>query len=916
MIPAPASLARRLRLPPRNEALPLALLLLALSSVFAFGGDRSQFYRKGHHNFISEQTLAVAANLSAEHGFTGIPRQRIGEDGEPEYVPYNPHPIGSTALVKIAILPFGDGGARQVLAARLLMLGCFAAAAAFAYLALARLLSDRWIAVAATLPAFSSYYLLYYGDAISAEMSTNVLGIALVFHGLVQFTREGRFRQLLVKTAVAILLGWHVAGLVAPFALIGLGGDLLRARADGGFGARAALAAAARSRYLAYGAFFVLCCALPVGWNIASEYRALGGAAPADLPSVQALLGRSGVDAQAYLDALGLDPLAFLRSQFGGIGGMAIPFAAADRLGLDLARPFYGPWPPPHAAPWLAALGAAACAACLAGLRFLRCRAAVAALLLTGWGWAIAFRAAVGGHEYEAMFHLGVPLILYALALLGLRRLLGRERAARALPAIALAAAAVFALSARDMAGVGHDAEAARRQREVRADFQAVRAFTDGRSLLLSQIQRNDDAPRHRVSYWLAGSYLQTDGIGTAEEWARAFRHDYLVLSVDLGGSLTPDNRHLFLYRPSGLDAAYAAVADREPGARSAFEVRLDGRTLTWTRDECSPADTQIPFFVRAVPPAANAPATGLPEAAFEAYAPFFPFGGKNGVRFGGRCIASLELPDEPIAGVRTGQRPEGLPALWEASLPVDDASFPRGASTWRDALAAPALASEFEVHAAGRTLTYAREQCTEADIEPRFFVHAVAADSGGLPEDRRRYGSERLTFEFRDRGLRYEGACLTAFELPDYAILGVRTGQYDGEGEVWAGEFPLDPEAWRARFGALAAREPALRAAFDVHLDGRTLHYLREDCAASDTEARFFLHVTPLDAGDLPEARRASGFDNLDFAFGDRGLRYGGRCMASAELPDYPVARVVTGQHEAGAHLWEAEIALGEASR
>ena len=120
----------------------------------------------------------------------------------------------------------------------------------------------------------------------------------------------------------------------------------------------------------------------------------------------------------------------------------------------------------------------------------------------------------------------------------------------------------------------------------------------------------------------------------------------------------------------------------------------------------------------------------------------------------------------------------------------------------------------------------------------------------------------------------------------------------------------PPDPDAWLARFEAVAASEPALRSRFDVHAEGRTLHYLREDCAASDAEARFFLHVTPLDPADLPEARRAAGFDNLDFAFGDRGLRYGGRCMASVALPDYGVARVVTGQFDADGAIWEGEVA------
>ena len=121
----------------------------------------------------------------------------------------------------------------------------------------------------------------------------------------------------------------------------------------------------------------------------------------------------------------------------------------------------------------------------------------------------------------------------------------------------------------------------------------------------------------------------------------------------------------------------------------------------------------------------------------------------------------------------------------------------------------------------------------------------------------------------------------------------------------------PPDPEAWRVRYEAASAVPPVLSSKFAVRLDGRTLHYTREDCAAPDTAARFFLHVVPLDAADLPEGRRASGFGNLDFAFGDRGLRYGGRCLASVPLPDYPVARVVTGQFEGGERLWEGRFAL-----
>ena len=95
------------------------------------------------------------------------------------------------------------------------------------------------------------------------------------------------------------------------------------------------------------------------------------------------------------------------------------------------------------------------------------------------------------------------------------------------------------------------------------------------------------------------------------------------------------------------------------------------------------------------------------------------------------------------------------------------------------------------------------------------------------------------------------------------------------------------------------------------MRAEGRALTYARAACAEADTEARFFLHVVPEDAADLPEERRVSGFDNLDFAFGERGVRYGGRCLARAALPDYPVALVRTGQFEGERRLWETEFVL-----
>ena len=674
------ALARRLPRPPRRllpgrslpgrEALPLALLLLALSPVFVFGNDRGHFYRASHHDWLSVRTLTLAGNLSAEHGFLGFIRLKLDEDGERQYVePYNRFPVGIYALVKLAIQPAGDDLARQVHAARLLMLAFFAGAAAFAHLALARLLGDRRIALAATLLAFSSYYLLHYGDMIASEVPS-LFGVMLVFHGMTLFAQEGRFRQLLPKTAAALLLGWHAAALVAPFVLLGLGGELLRARREGGGGPLRAIARAARSRsalrYAGYGAFSALVCALVVGFNFANEYRAFGGEVPlTGLPSFRSMLERAGND------ATGFGPVGwpeFLRGQLGGVGGMAIPYAAVDLLGLDLAQPHYRPWPPN---PWFAVPGAAVLAACLAGLRRLPHRALFATLLLAGWCWAAAFRGSAALHEFEAMFHLGHPLVLWSLALLGLRRLAGRERAAYALPALALAAAVAFALSAALMGRVGHGAEAAQRQRETAEDFTAIRPLAHGRSVVADPIDNALITRKHRRNYWLTGSYLQIEPIGSEREWREVPSYDFAVLPAGFEGSLTPDNARFHLYRLADLPAVRASYAAREPEARAAFDVHLDGRSLVYVRDPCDGVDAGERFFVHFYPAdARDLDAGGAPGGFHDAAFAFR----ERGARFDGTCMAAFPLPDYELRAVRTGQY-DASGRLWEAEIALGGAS-------------------------------------------------------------------------------------------------------------------------------------------------------------------------------------------------------------------------------------------------
>ena len=110
---------------------------------------------------------------------------------------------------------------------------------------------------------------------------------------------------------------------------------------------------------------------------------------------------------------------------------------------------------------------------------------------------------------------------------------------------------------------------------------------------------------------------------------------------------------------------------------------------------------------------------------------------------------------------------------------------------------------------------------------------------------------------------------------------------------------------------GALGG--PAARAAYDLYLGAAELVYLKKSCSPDDTRARFFLHLFPVDAADLPELRRQHGFDNLDFDFPEHGVfTADGACLAVAPLPAYAggIDRIRTGQWIRGqGHLWITEF-------
>ena len=232
-----------------------------------------------------------------------------------------------------------------------------------------------------------------------------------------------------------------------------------------------------------------------------------------------------------------------------------------------------------------------------------------------------------------------------------------------------------------------------------------------------------------------------------------------------------------------------------------------------------------------------------------------------------------------------------------------------------------PLVRSVYDIHRDGRLLTYVRDECPLDDVAgesdgARFFLHVVPLDPDALPPERG-LNFDNLDGALRSGSARIDGNCVAAVVLPDYPIAAIRTGQLTDDGPIWVVDVVLDgrsapvapPDYAAARREALAG-EPLARSVYALHLDGRTLTYLRDGCTEAEANARFFLHVVPADESDLPEHRREHGFDNLDFTLATRGARIDGNCVAVVPLPDYPIATVRTGQYDGTGALWTAEFA------
>ena len=639
---------------PGRLSAPALLLAAALSLACLLASDPDRHIDLGID--YTWQHMAVAENLAPRHRFLGFYRQWLDGAGV-TYEPYNRFPVLGHALIKLVTLPFPDDAAARIRAARTLMLGFFAAAAALGWLALRRLIDDDWIALATVLLAFSSVQAMRYADMVSPEGVVDLFAVMLALHGAAVFATCGRFGQFVAKVCAALLLGWHVFALVGPLAVLGLGAALWRR--DWG-GAR---------RHFALGAVAVLFGAGVLGFNLAREHVALGGETPfAQLPSLDSALRRLGI---APRDAL--DWPRFPGQQLHRLALASAPypvghFALGENAGHASLTPAAGwnQWRPGAAAAGgLVLLTTLALAASSRHRR--QTKLTLAALAAAGPVWLLGLRHQAE-HVHESLFLIGTPLALFALTLPAIGG--GRTRAV-----VVVAAALAFAGGPLLLAASGGSG----RDREVQAlaaDIDAIRPLVAGRAVLPAT-NYNYGADNYAVLLHFLHGARATADVGLAEVVLRRE-------PLGLGDSLTPGNKVYFLYARHAWEAAhrrYERLAANAPPDAAAGDYRVHlvaasvGDELLVVRRNC-PFAAGLPFgpgygkrrplarvgviwqepasfFAHVHPVDAKALPASRQSIGF-ARVPFPR--GQWAWRSGGDCLSVRALPGYPIASITVGQ--------------------------------------------------------------------------------------------------------------------------------------------------------------------------------------------------------------------------------------------------------------------
>ena len=719
--------------------------------------------------------------------------------GNIDYLVYNRFPPGGYALIKLVTLPFGDDLSNRIYAAQIFMLVFFVGSAVLVYLSLCRLTSDKWIASAATLIVFSSTQLLRFNDTIATEMIPDLFGCSVIFHAMVIFTQEGRFRQLMIKSCLALLIGWHVLALLLVFILLGLAKEIIDIKKVKTV--RNIVVTVVVSRYLMLGVVAFGFGLVILAYNIGNEYYALNIRGDrqlvlSDLPSFRSIFRRTGLGEQIVSR---IQWIPFFEVQLQRIGLLAVPFALPGPTvsvidsslstvnvswirGMTESQEFY--------------IGVSVVSVCVIGIFLVRHRLLAATAVLAGFSWAIPINQSSGEHAWEVLYYIGIPLFFFTLLLLVIRKRLNQS----SMPIACIFALFIFMFSSYQIGNIDHDYKyPVSLQESLFEDFDVIRRFTEGKNIFVPVADTIADAEplgggaRFGLHYYLSGRGIVFNSFGCDRGLDKV---DFMIQTRrDVApGLLTPDNQRVFLYdRYVYEERIDKIVEEYRPMIQSDFDVYLtDDKKLVYVSDRCDGSESRsvflgAPIFLTVYPvdvEDVSDPSQGYEFDSFS-YIDHFVMDTK-------RHVVIIDLPDYDIASINTGQYTDES-RIWASRFFGPDYSpnvdLIRQAKQVT-ASSQPIIRDRFDIYLDDETsLMFVREPCYNSDIGDDFFVHIFPVDTKDLPEHRRQYGFDNLDFIFIDHGTRDGQKCVAVIKLPDYDIANIRTGQYTGQGQIWQSE-------------------------------------------------------------------------------------------------------------------------------
>ena len=216
-------------------------------------------------------------------------------------------------------------------------------------------------------------------------------------------------------------------------------------------------------------------------------------------------------------------------------------------------------------------------------------------------------------------------------------------------------------------------------------------------------------------------------------------------------------------------------------------DVYVDDQWFIFANDDCHADDDTERFLAHATPVDGSI----LPSdtSYFALYTRSPP------LKKEGRCIARWAVPQFPISHILVGQRDSATAMLWSGEIVFDQAAFKKTLTAMLRAAGAPVIASGMDVYVHGQRIFYVSDDCEGTDGRTPFFLHVTPMRQADLPKDRIEHGYDN--FDFHQAGSTFGERCVVRWQLPDYPIRRIRTGQYvavrDGEElllrNLWEGD-------------------------------------------------------------------------------------------------------------------------------